>query len=640
MTTTLTRVLPLAAARRFDLTSVLVAALGLLIVTPVASTNGGYTPTTWGWITVSLACVAITVLFWRAEIALGRFEWIALGSGTALVLWTLASATWSNDTEASVLSGERLAVYLTAIATAFVVARTSTYGALIVGVWGGSSLVCGYALLTRVYRDRFIPTSSIAGNRLADPIGYWNGLGLLAAFTLLLAAALLAEHRSRILAALAGASTVPVAVALYFTYSRGALLSLAVGFVVAFALSPRRLRFALLTLLALPWPAAAIAYASNKPALTSVKFNATRAAHEGASVVRMTLFLMIAAAVAGFAFSYGRRRVRVPRATRRGFALALAVVVLGGLGAVTQRYGSPPHLVHRVWQSFSTKPTPHTNDLNARLFSLSGNGRTDVWSGALRDFRGHQVLGSGAGTFQREWLQLRTSSRQVVNAHSLYLETLAELGIPGLLFLIVLLGVPLVALVRARRRRFLAIAGGAYAAFLVHAAVDWDWQLPGITLPALLVAACIVVAARSELPPRPVNRARWVLIGALALVAACSAYTLAANRALARASNAVLADRFESAVASARHASTLEPWAAEPWHVRAQAELQRGNLAAARADLHRALAKTPDDWQLWLDLALASSGPERRAAVRHATRLNPYSGEIAQIAPALGLPKR
>jgi hypothetical protein len=640
MTTTLNRVLPLASVRRFDVTSVLVAALGLLIVTPVASTNGGYSPTTWGWITVSLACVAITVLVWRAEVALGRFEWVVLGGGAALFLWTLVSSAWSNDVEASVLSAERLAVYLTAIAAAFVVVRTSTYGPMLLGVWGGSSLVCAYALLTRVYRDRFIPTSSIAGNRLADPIGYWNGLGFLAAFTLLLAAALLAEHRSRVVAALAAASTVPVAVALYFTYSRGALLSLAVGLAAAFALSPRRLRFALVMLIVAPWPALAIAYASNKTALTSVQFDATRAAHEGASVVRLTLVLMLCAAVVGFAFSYGRRRVHVPRSTRRGFAIAIAVVVVAALGAVTQRYGSPPKLAHQVWHSFSTKPTPHTNDLNARLFSLSGNGRTDVWDGALQDFRRHQLVGSGAGTFQREWLQHRSSARQVVNAHSLYLETLAELGVPGLVFLALLLGAPLVALVRARRRRFVAIAGGAYVAFLIHAAVDWDWQLPGVTLPALLVAGCIVIAARTELHPRAIVRSRWALVGSLALVAAFSAYTLAANRALAKASNAVVADRFADAVSSAKRASTLEPWAAEPWQVRAQAELQRGNLPAARADLRRALAKAPDDWRLWLDLALASTGRERLAAVREAARLNPYSVEIAQVAPALGLPKR
>ncbi len=640
MTTTLTRVLPLASVRRFDPTSVLVAALGLLIVTPVASTNGGYTPTTWGWVTVSLACVAITVLFWRAEIALGRFEWVMLGSGAAFFLWTLASSAWSNDTEASVLSAERLAVYVVAIATAFVVVRTSTYGAMILGIWGGSSLVCGYALLTRVYRDRFIPTSSIAGNRLADPIGYWNGLGLLAAFTLLLAAALLAEHRSRIVAALAGTSMVPVAVALYFTYSRGALLSLALGYVAAFALSPRRLRFALLTIVAAPWPAVAIAYASHKAALTSVQFNATRAAHEGALVVRVTLVLMLCAAVGALALSHGRRRVRVPRTARRGFALALAIAVLAALGAVTQRYGSPPQIADRMWQSFATKPTPQSNDLNARLFSLSGNGRTDVWHGALQDFRRNQLVGSGAGTFQREWLQYRPNDRQVVNAHSLYLETLAELGIPGLALLALLLGAPLVALVRARRRRFVAIVGGAYVAFLIHAAVDWDWQLPGVTLPALLVATCIVIAARTELRPRALDRARWALVGSLALVTAFSAYTLAANRALASAATAVVADRYDGAVSSAGRALSLEPWAAEPWHVRAQAELQRGNLAAARADLHRALDKTPHDWRLWLDLALASKGRERLSAVRQALRLNPHSVEIAQIAPALGLPRR
>ena len=64
--------------------------------------------------------------------------------------------------------------------------------------------------------------------------------------------------------------------------------------------------------------------------------------------------------------------------------------------------------------------------------------------------KSHEVLGSGAGTYEQYYLQHRTSGLKVRNAHNLYLETLADLGPVGLLLLIAGLVTPLVAGIRAR----------------------------------------------------------------------------------------------------------------------------------------------------------------------------------------------
>src|SRR5205814_2689415 len=104
--------------------------------------------------------------------------------------------------------------------------------ALVAGVWVAATLVCGYGALTHMYPGRFLGNDAIAGRRLAQPIGYWNSLGLLAAVGLLVAVGLVSTTRSRLLAAAAAASLVPLSLALYFTFSRGASIGLAAGVVV------------------------------------------------------------------------------------------------------------------------------------------------------------------------------------------------------------------------------------------------------------------------------------------------------------------------------------------------------------------------------------------------------------------------
>ena len=50
------------------------------------------------------------------------------------------------------------------------------------------------------------------------------------------------------------------------------------------------------------------------------------------------------------------------------------------------------------------------------------------WRVALREYRADPVLGSGAGTFVDWWLRTRTAAHSTQEAHSLYVETAAELG--------------------------------------------------------------------------------------------------------------------------------------------------------------------------------------------------------------------
>ena len=637
--TTLASRLPLRPALRLDPATAVAVVLGAILVSAVSAANGGYAATSWGWVTIALAWLGVLALVLRSDLSVGRLEAVTALAYTAFVVWTLVSALWSDDAGASLLSAERTLVYATAFVAAVLVVRARAYGALVTGVWGGATLVCGYGVLTRLYPDRFLTSDAVAGRRLAEPVGYWNSLGLLAAVGILLAVGLAAGTRSRALAAAAAASLVPLSLALYFTYSRGSLLALAAGGVVVLALDPRRLRFALVGALTGGFAGLAVLKAAHLAPLTTLGSTAHAAASAGATLMRIALLCAAACGAVGVLLVEADRRVDVPRAVRLAFAAFLVACVLLSLGAVSVRYGSPTSVADRAWKSFTAKPPKHAGaSLNTRLLTLSNNGRVELWRVAWRDFRSRPLAGSGAGTYYAVWVQNRSLATQVRNAHSLYLETLAELGAPGLLFLAVALITPLVAAARVRSAPVVVAAAGAYVAFLLHAAFDWDWQLPGVVLAPLLLGAALLLASRPAWGVVGIGTVGRITAGAaLVLVAVFAAFALAGNKALADARTAARESRWDAAESRARRAASLQPWSADPWRVLGEAQLQAGDRAAARRSLQSGLAKSPRDWQLWLDLALASDGKARAAAARRALALNPLSTEIRRIETFLGI---
>ena len=128
--------------------------------------------------------------------------------------------------------------------------------------------------------------------------------------------------------------------------------------------------------------------------------------------------------------------------------------------------------------------------------------------------------------------------------------------------------------------------------------------------------------------------------GALAAVLVISALTLVAtvgNNALAAGASAATAHRWRDSERDARKAMSWMPWSSDPWQMAGEAELAQHRAAAARASFRKAIAKDRSDWELWVDLALASPQPARRRAALVALRLNPLSPEIAASRPLLGL---
>lgn len=566
-------------------TFALVAALGF--------DEGGYAASSWGWSSVVLFAL-LAVLLARGIGRPRRAAVLFVAAFAGLAAWTAASILWSSHVSASVLEVERTMLYAAAAAV-FVLAGSGP--ALLAGVLGGATLLCGYGLMN--VED---------GERLAEPIGYANGLAIMAVIGLLLSAGF-AARAPRAVAAVAAAAPAPLlAAALYFTFGRGAWLALAAGLAVAVAVGPSRLQLAA-TAVGLALPSAVSVLAADRL---------------GASASLAVLLLLLCLLSASTSFLLRATRFEPSRPLRVAFAGFLIALPLVAVAALLVKLGGPGG----AYDAFKAAPEPTHGDASARVFSLSGRNRADYWSVAWQSYEDEPLLGAGGGTFARTWLRERPVPQPVTDAHSLFLETLAELGPLGLALLVLGLAAPLA----ASRVRWTPVALAPYAAFLTHAAQDWDWELPAVTAVALACGAAPIAGQRGTRLPRLAA----VVPTALAVVAALA---LAGNHALERSIDAMDGLRWREGQEAARRARTLQPWSPEPWRVLGEIELAEGSLAVSRDYFREGLSKDRDEFELWIGLGLASSGEAQQRAFERAARLNPLSPDLLELgfkSPAAG----
>jgi hypothetical protein len=247
------------------------------------------------------------------------------------------------------------------------------------------------------------------------------------------------------------------------------------------------------------------------------------------------------------------------------------------------------------------------------------------------------------------WLPRATVPGYVVNAHSLYVETLAEVGVVGLAllvaFFVLILGAALRLVMRSEYEARARAAGAAAAllAFVVSAVADWVWQLPVLPAAFLLLAAAVLAPAprrtsvRAAAPPADTasgtgRRRTVVRLGLVATALACLiaiGVPLAATSAVSKSQAAARMGRTSSALADARSGVRLEPGAAAPQlQLALVLELQH-NYSAALAAAHHATRDESQNWSDWLVLSRieAESGHVTASVVayRRARSLNPRS---------------
>jgi O-Antigen ligase len=607
--------------------------VGLVVL---AANAGGYFPTTWNWAALTVAWVAAIAIALRQELALSSLEITTIAGLFAFTAWVALSALWSTSAPATLLEPQRDVLYAVAVLGALTLYRRGSSRRLLGAIFAAITLVTWYGLATRIFPDRAPNFDPVSVYRLEEPVGYWNALGILAAVGMLLALGFAARGRRLVTRVLASASLVILGPTLYFTYSRGAMIALAIGLVVAVAFDTNRLQLITTLLVVAPAPAVAVVIGSHLHGLTRVGASLATATHDGHRLALALVLLAVATAVLAFAQDRIAARRSFGRDARRAYIGALFVALALGLVLLFAWYGTPDTMARRAWDSFTAPPAATTN-LNARLFSFTSNGRTSEWHQAWTDYLAHPLLGSGAGTYEFWYLRHRTTDLKVRDAHNLYIEVLAEMGPVGLALLLLAFLTPLAAAVRARGRPLIGAAAGAYVAFLVHAGVDWDWEMTSVTMSGILCGVALLVAARDGSAVRRLSWPRYLLAAVAVVVAVYSTVGLLGNIPAANAKRAIESRNWSRAASEARKVIRWAPWSAEGWRRLGQAEVGMNRLTAATRDLRTAIRKDPQNWDRWFDLALATSGKTQRQALERALTLNPRSPEIAQFIAGVGL---
>ncbi len=385
------------------------------------------------------------------------------------------------------------------------------------------------------------------------------------------------------------------------------------GLAAQAVLDPRRIRLLWAALLVAAPSVAVVAYASRQDALTSEDAPVALAAREGHRLAAVLGVLALCSAVlAWVARSVSRRVVVTPRLNRIVNA-ALGVAAATAVVAALIVAGGPMRVVSELEARFESEPVGEV-DLNDRLFSFSGNGRADQLRVAWEAANERWLVGQGSGTFEYLWYQNRRDLLVVRDGHSLYAETLAEIGLVGLLLLVATLAVPLVGAVRARRFRYVPAAAAAYVAWLAASGLDWHWEMVGVTMTALLVGSVALLGAERRRRGLLRGGVRGVAIVASVALSALAVVSMVGNQALFAGREALAANDPATARDHARRAQALLFWSHEPHIVLGDAAAASGSRENALEEYREAIAIDPRNWVAWFRFAQVARGLERRMA--------------------------
>ena len=481
--------------------AVLTAARIVLLAGPtvLAFFSGGYFDEARAWAgLVAWLLVAIAALADPRSFPRIRNSWIALGGLGLFAAWTLLSISWAPVGGSAYHAGQIVMLYLGGLlASAMLLRGRAAQRAVEPALAAGTLIVIGYGISERLLPGLLHFSRSItAEGRLEQPLTYWNAMGELAALGFVLCTRV-AGDRTRPLTfrVAAGAATAPLGLGLYLSFSRGALFACFAGLVALIVLAPQRQQFQTVAVAVLAGALSAVA-ASPFRGVTSLAGSVSTRGRDGAITLALLVIIMVAAGTAQWLLARGGRHDVELRLPRRAPVIAAAVICAGLAVAIVA--GA---------EEKSTSPL----SAGASRYATLQSSRYDYWRVAMRAFRAEPIRGVGAGGWAVYWLRYRTIDEFAQDAHSLPIQTLAELGLIGLALLAAFLaGIGLAA--RAAYRVSPALAAGPIAGVIVwlaHAPLDWDWQMPAVTLVAIgLSGALLALREAGEHPAAAAGLAR------------------------------------------------------------------------------------------------------------------------------------
>lgn len=552
----------------------------------------------WGAIELALLALIVVLLLAHPATVGGSAATAAVGLGLLLAL-SAASSLWAESKEAVWTDTNRLALYCAVFALVVGAVKDRRTPRLIMLALGSAALItslalCG-AMLVGAARGYF------PGHRLDWPIGYVNAdAGLLVMGIWPWVGLAETAKRGAIRALALGAASL-IAGCLVLTQSRAMVPAALAATILVLACAPRRTRRALNLILVGAAVAAGLTwtlrvYSTGGAALRSFPPGQMLLRDAAIAIVASALgAALVQLALSRWIESFGAERAR--RTERRlGMALVAVAAALLVAGAVV----AAPSISRRV-HSFTSMRSADTASI--RILDAGGY-RYDLWRVAAKEFERHPIAGLGAGNYDVEYYRLRRNPEYVLQPHSLELQMAAELGIGGIVALLLFCGAIGLAAFSTRGTfassdRLVKVgASGMFAAWLAGTSVDWLYDIPGLTGMAMIAAALLVV--RPPGAPRRMGGARravWapIGVGVIVLGAAAVGRQYAASQ-YAQLGTADVRRAPRAALSPLGDAIALDPYSLSSRYALAAAYARQDDYPDARASLLAAAAREPHNF--------------------------------------------
>jgi hypothetical protein len=640
---------------RVDAWAIAPALVALAAVTFLAAKDGGF-PATSGYpfALYSLLLLAAVVFGGGGRnLTLTRTQGIAAGALVAFTVWSYLSIAWAQSKGDAWDGANRTALYLVVFVLFAILPWRARSALIVLGVYAIATTALAAGVLVHVATVGN-PQPDFIGTRLSAPTGYQNATAEL--FMAPVWAALVLAGRREVPALVRGVMLAAAGLLVDLAIlgqSRGWLYATPVAVIVFLLLVPRRLR----SILALALVSAATALLW--PRLLDV-YDARGAAglHRTMHALLVPVALAsVALFVIGLGWSLTDRRLRPSERFElwagRIVGIAAVVSVLVAVPLAFTHWNASRHISH-AWHEFTSK-TP-SSTASSHFSSGLGGGRYDFWRVAVDEFKAHPVGGIGADNFALGYVKHRHVEEEPAYPHSVELRTLAGTGAVGSAFFVIFLGAALAAAIGAARRAgprspgriAVATAVSVFAYWWIHGSVDWFWEFPALSAPAV---ALLAVAGRVSPAPlrssRPSSVSRpWVRRG-LALTASFGGLFLAASMILpwlAAHDVAVASGNWRADPTAAfdrlDRARRLNFLSDRPDLSAGAIATRTGRWDVARRSFEGAISRNDENWYPYLELAVLDALQGRKsAAVRELDRvreLNPLEPTTDLILRRMG----
>jgi hypothetical protein len=631
------------------------ALIAITIISLWAEKDGGFAPQQWlpsalvilGLLVASVASPAARTRFRAAaapELLLGVY-----------VVFSYLSIAWAQVRGDALDGANRTLLYFCVFALFSVLPLSEGLRAMLVGSWGIAIAVIGSVQLG-LAATASSPEGHFVQGRLASPISYPDANAAVFFMALLSLLALASRRETHVgMRIVAGAACATLADLGLLSQSRGSLFALPLALLLYLLLSRNLLRGLSHLLLV------AVAAAPAIPPLLGVYSRVVAGKGYTSTLTDACVWVgasaVISAAGFGAAVVFDRRvrvpehvRARIHRTTVRAAAIALVLSI--GVLAV---FGHPVTRARVAWHDFTTntRAEPHT----IHLVSGFGSSRYDVWRVALGQFAQHPFVGVGADNYIVGYLQHRRTGETARYPESVELRALSETGIIGAVlffgFLATAIRRALVA-VRGSVVPIAALAGvAAFSYWMLHASVDWFWEFPALTGPALAflaLAGAGVAPTSTRLPSWRVYRARAtrLLAGTITGIFVLAAIVVLALPwlALRQTDEAVAIAGTDpgQAYALLHDAARLNPLGETPDVTEAILAANAGDRVREGRALLAAVKRNDSDWFLYMMLGIVAGQQHQLAQssayLAQARRLSPLDQAVmyAQIRLRQGSP--